>query len=659
MQKLQTVNAETLLYEPLEKQSFVVDSLIPTGLSLFCGSQKIGKSWLMLKLCLCVSQGLPLWDMPTMEGDVLYLCLEDTFCRIQDRLFRLTDEASGRLHFAVASCKLSDGLIVQLEDYLKDYPDSRLIVIDTLQKVRTASKDNAYASDYGDISLIKDFADRHSLAVIVVHHIRKQNDSDVFNKVSGTTGLTGSADATFVLEKEKRASDTAKLYVTGRDTPYQEYTLRFRDCRWELVERKTQEQLAKETIPDVLFRLVDFMRDKEEWIGTATELLAAMGETETIPTVITKWLNEYRTTFLSENRICYQYSRRKDGRRIALARRAGDSGDGHPPKERRNPPMPYAILRFQKRKAGGVAACERHNERKKEAYKSNPDIDMERSKNNYHLIAPPKYTYKKEINRMVAEAGCRTRKDSVMMVETLITASPEFMNQLPPEEQKAYFQTALDFISERVGKQNILSAVVHMDERTPHMHLCFVPITPDNKLSAKAILGNQKSLSEWQTAYHERMSSRWNQLERGQSSMETKRKHVPTWLYKLGGRLDKQYEEIVSALSDINAFNAGKKRDKALDLLSAWLPDVEKFSKEIGKQQAYIDSLKERIGQESDYAGRMRDEKYEQELKVQKANQKIFELQRTNEQMGRLLSKIPPEVLEELQKNHRSRAKER
>ena len=197
MQKLQTVNAETLLYEPLEKPSFVVDSLIPTGLSLFCGSQKIGKSWLMLKLCLCVSQGLPLWDMPTMEGDVLYLCLEDTFCRIQDRLFRLTNEASRRLHFAVASCKLSDGLIVQLEDYLKDYPNSRLIVIDTLQKVRTASKDNAYASDYGDISLIKDFADRHSLAVIVVHHIRKQNDSDVFNKVSGTTGLTGSADATF------------------------------------------------------------------------------------------------------------------------------------------------------------------------------------------------------------------------------------------------------------------------------------------------------------------------------------------------------------------------------------------------------------------------------------------------------------------------------
>ena len=115
--------------------------------------------------------------------------------------------------------------------------------------------------------------------------------------------------------------------------------------------------------------------------------------------------------------------------------------------------MPYAILRFQKRKAGGVAACERHNERKKEAYKSNPDIDMERSKDNYHLVNPPRYTYKKEINRMVAEAGCRTRKDSVMMVETLITASPEFMNSLPPKEQKAYFTMALDFISERVGEK--------------------------------------------------------------------------------------------------------------------------------------------------------------------------------------------------------------
>ena len=311
--------------------AFVVDGLIPTGLSLFCGSQKIGKSWLMLKLCLCVSQGIPLWDMRTLEGDVLYLCLEDTFCRIQDRLFRLTDEASGRLHFAVASCKLSDGLIVQLEDYLKAYPDSRLVVIDTLQKICTASKDNAYANDYGDISLLKNFADRHSLSVVVVHHIRKQNDSDVFNKVSGTTGLTGSADATFVLEKESRASDTAKLFVTGRDTPYQELTLRFRDCSWELVKRQTQEQLAAAEIPPVLFRVVSFMQDRKEWSGTATELLEVMGENGELSTVITKWLNQYRSTFLYQNGIQYDYQRKYNGRKIILARCGGehDSHDGY------------------------------------------------------------------------------------------------------------------------------------------------------------------------------------------------------------------------------------------------------------------------------------------------------------------------------------------
>ena len=166
--------------------------------------------------------------MPTRSGDVLYLCLEDTFFRIQDRLFRLTNEADKRLHFAVASCKLSDGLLVQLEEYLKEYPDSRLIVIDTLQKIRTASKDNAYANDYGDISLVKDFADRHSLAVVVVHHIRKHNDSDVFNKASGTMRriqIRETIQSHF--EKEEKLFDmgikTLSLFFIDEVAKYRQY----------------------------------------------------------------------------------------------------------------------------------------------------------------------------------------------------------------------------------------------------------------------------------------------------------------------------------------------------------------------------------------------------------------------------------------------------
>lgn len=239
--------------------------------------------------------------------------------------------------------------------------------------------------------------------------------------------------------------------------------------------------------------------------------------------------------------------------------------------------MPYAILRFQKRKAGSVAACERHNERKKEAYKSNPDIALERSKYNYHLIQPPRYTYKKEINRMVQEAGCKVRRDSVMMVETLITASPEFMNRLPPEEQKAYFTRALDFIAERVGKGNILSAIVHMDEKTPHMHLCFVPLTEDGRLSAKDIMGNKKKLTWWQDEFWKHMVKKFPDLERGESASLTGRDHIPPRVFKEMTRLTKQKSKLEDLLTGINPFNAKSRAEEICKILDSYIPSVEKM----------------------------------------------------------------------------------
>lgn len=239
--------------------------------------------------------------------------------------------------------------------------------------------------------------------------------------------------------------------------------------------------------------------------------------------------------------------------------------------------MPYAILRFQKRKAGSVASCERHNERKKEAYKSNPDIDTERSKDNYHLVPPPRYTYKKEINRMVKEAGCKVRRDSVMMVETLITASPEFMNSLPPEEQKEYFTRALEFLSERVGKQNILSAVVHMDEKTPHMHLCFVPLTEDGRLSAKDIMGNKKKLTWWQDEFWKHMVKKFPDLERGESASLTGRDHIPPRVFKEMTRLTKQKSKLEDLLTGINPFNAKSRAEEICKILDTYLPSVEKM----------------------------------------------------------------------------------
>ena len=152
--------------------------------------------------------------------------------------------------------------------------------------------------------------------------------------------------------------------------------------------------------------------------------------------------------------------------------------------------MPYAIMRFQKCAAGGVAAKNRHNERLKSEYKSNPNIDRDRTKNNYHLVEPHG-KYKQCYTEMIERAGCRTRSNSTVLVETLLTASPEFMNQLNPQEQRQFFERAAAFLYERIGKENVVSAIVHMDETTPHMHLCFCPITKDGRLSAKEILGNK------------------------------------------------------------------------------------------------------------------------------------------------------------------------
>ena len=152
----------------------------------------------------------------------------------------------------------------------------------------------------------------------------------------------------------------------------------------------------------------------------------------------------------------------------------------------------YAILRFAKYKGPEIGHIESHNERTKEKYASNPDIDTSRSHLNFHLVSPER-KYRAEAEKQIAAAGCRSRSDSVRVVEVLVTASPEFFKGKKKAEIKAYFQEALDFIQQHQNPRTIISAVVHMDEKTPHMHLCFVPLTKDKRLSAKEIVGNTKN----------------------------------------------------------------------------------------------------------------------------------------------------------------------
>ena len=319
----------------------------------------------------------------------------------------------------------------------------------------------------------------------------------------------------------------------------------------------------------------------------------------------------------------------------------------------------YAILRFQKKTSGKLLNTQKHNERQKTEYKSNPDIDQTRTAENYHLKNPAPDGYKKEISRLIERAGCRTRKDSIVAVETLITASPEFLDELDKDDQREFFTLAYDFLKEEVGEQNILSAIVHMDEKTPHMHLCFCPITKDNHLSAKTILGNQKTLSEWQTKFHAHMSRHYTELERGKSAMETKRKHIPVWLFKQSARLDEMYGKVVSLLNDTSWIGKKERHKSAIDLLAEFIPKADYFAAEVKKTEAYAEQMKKKAENSYGAADRVRvsysgklvekDNEIEdltEELKAKKQTIRKLELQAQRNE--RVLSLIPDDIMQEI-----------
>ena len=331
--KLETVDAETLQATPMNKTMFIVEDLISQGVNVLSGASKIGKSWLMLWLGIQIAQGKPVWGLPTLQCDVLYLSLEDTTRRIKDRLYQLTDDAPDNLHFAVACGFIGGGLEGQITDFLNENPNTRLVIIDTLQKVRnsksSAGKSGMYASDYDDISSIKQIADRYGIAVLLVHHLRKlQDNSDPFNEVTGSTGIIGAADTNFVL-KRKRSSSDAVLYVSGRDVEYQEMTLRFQDLVWELVERKDSDEIHRAEIPGFLFRVADFMKDKSSWTGSASELLEAMQEKEASPVMVKKYLGQFAGEVLEPKGIRYETKRTGKSRLITFTTNDGnDANDG-------------------------------------------------------------------------------------------------------------------------------------------------------------------------------------------------------------------------------------------------------------------------------------------------------------------------------------------
>ncbi|MEY8389485.1 AAA family ATPase [Oscillospiraceae bacterium 38-13] len=269
--RLRTIDGETLMSKPLQPLNFVVDTLISQGLHILAGSPKVGKSWLVLWLAVTVAKGEPVWGMQVKQGTTLYLCLEDSQLRIQNRLFDVTEDAPANVHFCTESNILGDGLTEQLEQFLAEHVDTSFIIIDTLQMIRGTTYDNTYANDYRDLSTLKRLADAHGIAILLIHHLRKEKAADVFNRISGTTAISGAVDSSFTLVEEQRGSGRARLSCIGRDIEYRELELcRNADNVWEV----TADSYRQPALLDgrIVFLLSALMNSRSEFIGTPTEL---------------------------------------------------------------------------------------------------------------------------------------------------------------------------------------------------------------------------------------------------------------------------------------------------------------------------------------------------------------------------------------------------
>ena len=296
----------------------------------------------------------------------------------------------------------------------------------------------------------------------------------------------------------------------------------------------------------------------------------------------------------------------------------------------------YGILRFAKYKGPEISRIEAHNERTKENYSSNPDVDTKRSKYNFHLVKP-NGKYRAEAEMQIAEVGCRTRTDSVRVVETLITASPEFFKDKKKAQIKEYFEHALKFILKHIPQERILSAVIHVDEKTPHMHLSFIPITEDGRLSAKDIVGNRKKLTWWQDEFWKHMVKKYPDMERGESASETGREHIPPRLFKQAVKLNKQREMLMSLLTEINPLNAKKKVAEIEALLDEYIPGVEQMKTKLKKYDTAYKTLKTEITE----LEKKLDDSKESTLKKLEVSRKLQEY----EELRKTVENIPPEIL--------------
>lgn len=326
--RFNTIDGQTLMTMPLQPLEFVIENLLSNGLHVLAGSPKVGKSWLALWLAVTVSKGEEIWGNKVKQGDTLYLCFEDSQIRIQNRLFEITDEASAAVNFCTEQATLGGELEERIRTFVEEHTNCVLIIIDTLQMIRGSSTDNSYASDYSDLSVLKNIADELGIAILLIHHLRKENDNDPFNRISGTTGIQGAVDSSFILSEDVRGSGQAKLYCVGRDIEYREICLkRNEENIWEVVSDSFQNKDL--LLHNIVLLISDFMKDKNYYTGSPTELSTLLS-VQSGDQISSRLLSKHIRLNLEELRKCFIHAdfKKSNGKRIiSLSVMRDDSDD--------------------------------------------------------------------------------------------------------------------------------------------------------------------------------------------------------------------------------------------------------------------------------------------------------------------------------------------
>lgn len=237
--RIESYTAESLAKTEFPEIFFVADGLLPAGSAILAAPAKTGKSWMMMQLAIAAASGGHFLGRKASKCHVAYFALEDSPRRLQDRLKKMLagkDPPEG-ITFITRAPRIEDGLLADIERMVGEDPDIRLVIIDTLQKVKPPSSktQTAYEQDYGILGDVTDLAHRKGFCFLLLHHLKKSSgfNVDPFEKILGSTALQGSTDTMAVMEREKRTEDEAVLHVTGRDIPPQDLALAFNNYRWE------------------------------------------------------------------------------------------------------------------------------------------------------------------------------------------------------------------------------------------------------------------------------------------------------------------------------------------------------------------------------------------------------------------------------------------